>query len=169
MSLKRLLRFNLSGIPSYLPFPSQKEDYFCAMERIFSLEEIQKVATEFWRHAGNSKVFAFHGNLGAGKTTLISALCREKGVKDTTSSPTFALINDYIYKDDSGMNRHIFHLDLYRIKDEEEAVQAGIEDCLYSGSVCMVEWAEKIPDLLPEGTVHITITPVEDGRKLVME
>lgn len=138
------------------------------MERIFTLDEIQQIAKEFWQAAGNTKVFAFHGPLGAGKTTLISALCKEKGITDIASSPTFALINDYLYKDESGNDRHIFHLDLYRIKDEDEAIQAGIEDSLYSGSVCMVEWAEKIPGLLPEGTRHVTITPVENGRKLVI-
>lgn len=137
------------------------------MEWIFTLKDVPKVAEDFWREAGDGKVFAFHGSLGAGKTTFIAALCKAKGVKDAASSPTFALINDYVYNDPSGKEQHIFHLDLYRIRDEEEAVQAGIEDCLYSGAICMIEWAEKIPDLLPENTLHVALTPVEDGRKLV--
>lgn len=139
------------------------------MEWIFTLKDVPKVAEDFWRKAGDAKVFAFHGSLGAGKTTFIAALCKAKGVKDTASSPTFALINDYVYNDPSGKEQHIFHLDLYRIRDEEEAVQAGIEDCLYSGAICMIEWAEKIPAILPEDTIHITMVPVEGKRKLVME
>ncbi|MGH2643555.1 MAG: tRNA (adenosine(37)-N6)-threonylcarbamoyltransferase complex ATPase subunit type 1 TsaE, partial [Chitinophagaceae bacterium] len=107
------------------------------MEWIFTLDEIQRVAEEFWQKVGDANIFAFHGNLGAGKTTFIAALCRAKGVKDTTSSPTFALINDYLYNNASGKEQHIFHLDLYRIRDEEEAIQAGIEDTLYSGAICM--------------------------------
>lgn len=137
------------------------------MEWIFTLGEIMQVAEEFWKHANGKKVFAFHGDLGAGKTTFIAALCRAKGIKDTASSPTFSLINDYVFTDEAGTEQHLFHLDLYRIRDEEEAVQAGIEDTLYSGATCMVEWAEKIPGLLPEETIHVTIFPVKEGRKLV--
>lgn len=137
------------------------------MEWTFTLGEIMRVAEEFWKNANDKKIFAFHGELGAGKTTFISALCRVKGIKDTVSSPTFSLINDYLFTDDKGKEQHLFHLDLYRIRNEEEAIQAGIEDTLYSGSICMVEWAEKIPNLLPEEAVHVTIVPVKEGRKLV--
>lgn len=136
------------------------------MEWIFTLEEITQVAEAFWKHANGKKVFAFHGALGAGKTTFIAALCRVKGIKDTASSPTFSLINDYVFTDEAGAEQHLFHLDLYRIRDEEEAIQAGIEDTLYSGAICMVEWAEKIPDLLPEETIHVTIVPLKGGRLL---
>lgn len=132
----------------------------------FSLENIEQAANDFWERSGNVSIIAFHGDLGAGKTTFISALCRAKGVKEVTSSPTFSLINDYVFKDKKGKEQHIYHLDLYRIRDEEEAIQAGIEDCLYSGSLCLVEWPEKIAGLLPEDTLHVTIEPEKNGRKL---
>ena len=137
------------------------------MERTFNLKEINEVANDFWREAGIKSVLAFHGELGAGKTTFIKALCKAKGVKEVVSSPTFSLINEYIFKDSNGRGNIIYHLDLYRIRDEEEAVQAGIEDCLYSGSLCLVEWPEKIPGLLPSDTLHITLTPAGEGRRLL--
>lgn len=146
---------------------SEISNYFCLMEWNFTLKDISRVAKEFWEHAGDKKVFAFHGDIGAGKTTFISELCRAKGIKDTASSPTFSLINDYVFTDETGIEQHLFHLDLYRIHDEEEAIHAGIEDALYSGAICMVEWAEKIPNLLPEETIHVTIVPGKEGRKLV--
>lgn len=147
---------------------SKISNYFCSMEWTFTLNEITQVAKEFWKKAGDKKVFAFHGDLGAGKTTFISALCRVKGVKDIASSPTFSLINDYVFTDENREEKHLFHLDLYRIRNEEEAIQAGIEDTLYNGSICMVEWAEKIPHLLPEDTVHITIDIVKNGRRVTI-
>lgn len=139
------------------------------MEHTFSLDEIDRVAEAFWREVRPASVFAFHGDLGAGKTTLIKALCRAKGVQDVVSSPTFSLINEYVFPGDGEQQHILYHLDLYRIKDEEEAVQAGIEDCLFSGAICLVEWPEKIPDLLPEDTLHVNITAVASGRKLFWE
>lgn len=139
------------------------------MDWVFSLEEIDRTAEQFLQMAGDKRVIAFHGGLGAGKTTFIGALCRIKGVTEVVSSPTFSLINDYAYRDGDGPERHLFHLDLYRINSEEEAVQAGIEDCLYSESLCMVEWPEKIPGLLPEGTLHAFLEVVDEGRKLRLE
>ena len=90
--------------------------------------------------------------MGAGKTTFIHALCEVKGVKDVVGSPTFSIINEYYCP--SGK---IFHIDLYRLKDEEEAIRAGVEDCLYSDHICFVEWPEKAPDLFPNDTVHVFI------------
>lgn len=142
--------------------------YFCRMEMFFTLDEIEKAAERFWQAVGNRRVFAFHGPLGAGKTTFIAALCRAKGVKDEPSSPTFSLINDYLQIDKRGEKQHFYHMDMYRINDEEEAIRAGIEDCLYSGAICFVEWPEKIPDLLPEDTLHLFLSLEGDGRKLRM-
>jgi tRNA threonylcarbamoyladenosine biosynthesis protein TsaE len=139
------------------------------MDWIFSLDEIDRTAEQFLRRAGNRRVIAFHGGLGAGKTTFIGALCRIKGVTEVISSPTFSHINDYVYSNGDSTQKHIFHLDLYRINSEEEAVQAGIEDCLYSGSLCMVEWPEKISGLLPGDTLHAFLEVVEEGRKLRLE
>lgn len=136
------------------------------MERQFSLDNINDVAKEFDELMKDSKVFAFHGEMGAGKTTFIHALCEIKGVKDTIGSPTFSIINEYVY-DCDGTRRPLFHIDLYRLKDEEEAIRAGVEDALYSGYTCLVEWPEKAPGIFPPGTVHVFIEPVnEQTRRL---
>ena len=132
------------------------------MELIFSLDTIQKTATSFWKLVENARVFAFHGNMGAGKTTFIHALCDAKGVKDVVGSPTFSIINEYIYANGTGK---IFHIDLYRLKDEEEAIQAGVEDCLYSNHICLVEWPEKAKGIFPEDTVHVYIDTVDSSSR----
>lgn len=123
---------------------------------IFSLEEISTVATGFWRAAAGKKVFAFHGPMGAGKTTFIHALCEIKQVKDVVSSPTFSIINEYEYLCE-GTPKAIFHIDLYRLKDEEEAQRAGVEDVLHSGHICLVEWPERAPGIFPEDTVQVIL------------
>jgi tRNA threonylcarbamoyladenosine biosynthesis protein TsaE len=111
-------------------------------------------------------VIAFHGEMGAGKTTLISALVHHLGVKDGVSSPTFSIINAYALPEDKG-GGIIYHMDLYRLKDEEEVVQAGVEDCLYSGSICLVEWPEKAAGLLNDSTVHVEISVLNDTDRMV--
>jgi tRNA threonylcarbamoyladenosine biosynthesis protein TsaE len=136
------------------------------MERVFSLDEIDAAAAAFLKDAGGRRVIAFHGGLGAGKTTFIKALCAVLGVKDVVSSPTFSLINEYAFTASNGAEERIFHLDLYRIRDEEEAIQAGIADSLESGSLCLVEWPEKIPGLLPEDAFHVILEVVPGGRRL---
>ena len=129
------------------------------MERSYTLENINEVAKECWRVAGNKTVLAFRGEMGSGKTTFIHALCDVKEVKDVVSSPTFSIINEYIYIQDD-VAKKIYHIDLYRLKDEEEALQAGIEDCLYSDHICLVEWPEKVASVLPDDTVHIYISAI---------
>lgn len=138
------------------------------MEFQFSLQNIKEIATMFWKIAGDTKVFAFHGAMGAGKTTFIHALCDVKGIKDAVGSPTFSIINEYAYME-NGVEKKIFHLDLYRLRDEEEAMQAGVEDCLYSNEICLVEWPEKAPGIFPPGTSHIYIELVDSAnRKLLV-
>jgi tRNA threonylcarbamoyladenosine biosynthesis protein TsaE len=101
--------------------------------------------------------------MGAGKTTFIHALCEVLKVKGAISSPTFSIINQYTTE----MNTTIYHMDLYRLKDEQEAINAGVEDCLYSGNTCLVEWPEKAPGIFPGDTLHVTITLVNaNTRKL---
>ncbi|HRQ51245.1 MAG TPA: tRNA (adenosine(37)-N6)-threonylcarbamoyltransferase complex ATPase subunit type 1 TsaE [Agriterribacter sp.] len=137
------------------------------MEITVTLENIEPCARYFWeRVLKHDRVFAFHGEMGSGKTTFIAALCAAKGVAGHVSSPTFSLINEYTYKED-GMPKRIFHIDLYRLKDEEEAINAGIEDCLFSGDICFVEWPEKIPSLLPENRVDVYLHPVNTHTRLL--
>ena len=130
------------------------------MEWIFSLDNINDVAKEFWKATNGKMVFAFHGQMGAGKTTFIHALCDAKGVKDVVGSPTFSIINEYEY-DCEGTKKVIFHIDLYRLKDEQEALRAGVEDALFSGYICLVEWPEKAPGIFPDNTLHVFIEPVD--------
>jgi tRNA threonylcarbamoyladenosine biosynthesis protein TsaE len=139
------------------------------MERVFTLEQINQTATECWKAIYPKTVIALHGSMGAGKTTFIHALCKAKRVKDVTGSPTFSIINEYIFEEE-GVGKKIYHMDLYRLKDEEEAIQAGVEDCLYSNHICLVEWPEKAPELFPANTVHVFIEVIDsDTRKLIIE
>ena len=137
--------------------------YICNMELNFTLDNIKETALHLLTHTKGKKVFALHGEMGAGKTTLVHALCEVMGVKDVITSPTFAIINQYT----TAANETIYHLDLYRLKDEQEAFHAGVEDCLYSGSYCFAEWPEKAPGIFPSDTVHITLTVTgNNARKL---
>jgi tRNA threonylcarbamoyladenosine biosynthesis protein TsaE len=130
------------------------------MEWQFSLDNINDVANSFWQELGSHTVFAFHGQMGAGKTTFIHALCDAKKVKDTVGSPTFSIINEYAFAE-NGTERKIYHIDLYRLKDEEEAVQAGVEDCLYSDHICFVEWPDRAAALFPDDTIHVYIEAID--------
>ncbi|MDP4264992.1 MAG: tRNA (adenosine(37)-N6)-threonylcarbamoyltransferase complex ATPase subunit type 1 TsaE [Bacteroidota bacterium] len=134
------------------------------MEMIFTLDNIKETATRFWKIAGDAKVIALHGEMGAGKTTFIHALCDVKGVKDAVTSPTFSIINEYSYTE-NGIARKIFHIDLYRLKDEEEAIQAGIADCLYSDNICLIEWPEKAPGILPGDSFHAFIKVTDSANR----
>ena len=134
------------------------------MELTFSLNEIENSAKQFIAYLKDKKVVAFSGNLGAGKTTFIKELCNQLGVKENVTSPTFSIINQYTTVN----NSTIFHIDLYRVKDEEEALNAGVEESIYSGDVCFIEWPEKLISLLPEDTVDVFMEAVnESKRKLV--
>lgn len=124
----------------------------------FTLSHINQVAAAFWKSNKNKKVWAFHAPMGAGKTTFIHALCSEiLKVKNNISSPTFAIINEYA----SDVAGTVLHMDWYRLKSEEEAIHTGIEDALYSGNLCLVEWPEKAEGLLPDDTLHIYIEAVD--------
>jgi tRNA threonylcarbamoyladenosine biosynthesis protein TsaE len=136
------------------------------VDLIFNKEQLTISANQVLQIAGDTKVFAFHGEMGAGKTTFIHALCDAKGVKDVVGSPTFSIINEYAY-DCAGTKRMLFHIDLYRMKDEEEAIQAGVEDCLYSGYTCFVEWPDKAPGIFPADTMHLYLSVLDSQtRKL---
>lgn len=121
------------------------------MELQFTLAELEQAAQQFWASMSAHRVFAFHAPMGTGKTTFIRALCKAKEVRTGITSPTFSLINEYVTeKGDS-----IYHIDLYRLQDAEEARQAGVEDVLYNGAICLVEWPEKALALLPDDTIHL--------------
>src|SRR5881392_4139525 len=120
----------------------------------YSFDEIKEAAQRCLNFINDKKVIAFHGAMGSGKTTLIHAICDQKHVTSAVSSPTFALINEY-----NSPGGSIFHIDLYRLDDEQEAIRAGVEDCLYSGKICLVEWPEKAPTIFPEDTIHLFIEP----------
>src|SRR5262245_25274171 len=124
------------------------------MEVIFSLNDIGIAAQKVIAANPTTKVFALHGDMGAGKTTLVHAICELLGIQGNTSSPTFSIINQYKTEKSSS----IYHIDLYRLKDEEEAIQTGVEDCLYSGDICFVEWPERAPGIFPENTVNLKIS-----------
>ena len=134
------------------------------MEICFRLQDILPAAERFWQQWPLQKVFAFHGNMGAGKTTFIHALCSVRGVTDTVGSPTFSIINEYAWP-----GGKIYHIDLYRLKDEEEALRAGVEDVLYSGELCMVEWPDKAPGIFPPDTVEVQVTAIDpETRKITL-
>ena len=133
------------------------------MEVIFSLQEINEAALKVVEQLGNNKVIALHGEMGAGKTTFTNSFCKALGVIDVVISPTFSIINVYETKYD----KTIYHLDLYRLKNEEEAINAGVEDCLYSGNICLVEWPDKLPTIFPEETLHINFELIDDTKRRI--
>jgi tRNA threonylcarbamoyladenosine biosynthesis protein TsaE len=134
------------------------------MEFTFSLDEINIAATEMLAQ-NPEKVILFNGEMGAGKTTFIKALCAALGVHDATASPTFSLVNEYV----SDTGEILYHFDVYRLKNEMEALDMGIEEYLYSGNYCFIEWAEKIPNLVPERHSVVTLSVLPDGnRKLLL-
>lgn len=130
---------------------------------IKSLETIGDAALEFVNAMGDNTVFAFHGKMGAGKTTFIKAICEKLGVEDVINSPTFAIINEY--RSNSG--ELIYHFDFYRINKVEEAFDFGYEDYFYSGSICFIEWPEKVESLLPHDVVNVAIEEMDNGSRKV--
>lgn len=111
-----------------------------------------------------ARSFAFHGDMGAGKTTFIKAICAELGVQDGMSSPTFSLVNEYI----TNQGEIIFHFDFYRIDNENDAYQAGLHEYFDTGNYCFVEWPEKVPSILPTGTIHVQITVDASARVVIV-
>ncbi len=130
------------------------------MNIIFSIDQLEEVAQKIISE-NPKKVILFHGEMGVGKTTLIKQLCKTLGVTGATSSPTFSLVNEYEADD----NQLVYHFDFYRLNKEEEALDMGIDDYLYSGNWCFIEWAEKIPNLIPETHSVITISLLPEGKR----
>jgi tRNA threonylcarbamoyladenosine biosynthesis protein TsaE len=128
----------------------------------FSLNEINQVANKILA-SNPKKVILFHGEMGVGKTTLIKQLCKNLGISGATSSPTFSLVNEYQNND----NQLVYHFDFYRLNQETEALDMGVDEYLYSGNWCFIEWAEKIPNLIPEEHSVITIQLLENGNRVL--
>ena len=134
---------------------------------IKNLSEIDAAAQEFIgilkAQYPDSRCIVFNAGMGVGKTTFIKALSKAMGAVDEASSPTFSIVNDYLCEDGG----HIFHFDLYRIKDTEEAMAAGAEDYIYGDDYCFIEWPETLLPILPENTVEVGIEEMEDGSRVM--
>ncbi len=128
-----------------------------------SLEQLPEAAEKFIDLMGDNTIFAFYGEMGAGKTTFINALAKALGVEeDFTSSPSFSIVNEY--RSDTTAEL-IYHFDLYRLENLEEAFDIGIEDYFDSGALCLIEWPERVDDILPDDTVKVDITELPDGKR----
>ena len=135
-----------------------------SVNRRIGLSELEKVARALVYRAGNVNVWLFHGDMGAGKTTLIKAIGKVLGIEDSISSPTFSIVNEYLINPE----KKVFHFDFYRIKNEIEAYDIGAEEYFYSGHYCFVEWPEKIPGLIPVRRADITITVDDNTHRTIV-
>lgn len=130
---------------------------------VSTIEELPEAAEHFVELMGDETVYAFYGEMGAGKTTFINALCRRLGVEDdVTNSPSFAIINEYRSDETAEL---IYHFDLYRLENIEEALEIGVEDYFDSGALCLLEWPERIEDILPDDTVRVEIRVNDDHSR----
>ncbi|MBD5316311.1 MAG: tRNA (adenosine(37)-N6)-threonylcarbamoyltransferase complex ATPase subunit type 1 TsaE [Bacteroides sp.] len=138
------------------------------MQRIHipSLDAIDDAARQFVELMADETVYAFYGEMGAGKTTFINAICRALGVNDDpTASPTFAIVNEY--RSDTTAEL-IYHFDLYRLDNYEQALEIGADDYFFSGALCLLEWPEKIEEILPADTVSVKINLLDDGSREIL-
>jgi len=132
---------------------------------VSSLQELPRAAAQLIDFAGNEKVFIFKGDMGAGKTTFIKAICEALGVKEGVTSPTFAIVNEY-----KSTGKKIYHFDFYRLKTQTEALDMGAEEYFYSGNYCFIEWPEKIPDMLPLHYMSVNVKVLAEGaRQITLE
>jgi tRNA threonylcarbamoyladenosine biosynthesis protein TsaE len=126
-------------------------------------KDIPSAVKKLLRHTGNRRIFAFDGPLGAGKTTIIKAICKFLGATDTTSSPSFTIVNEYRREADTSL----FHIDLFRMRKTEEAYDIGLEEYLSGDSYCFIEWPDLIRDLLPDETVNVRIAVGENEERIL--
>lgn len=132
--------------------------------KIEKLDNIREAAKQFIANIGDSTVFAFYGNMGAGKTTFVKAVCEELGVDDVITSPTFSIVNEYRSEQTGEL---IYHFDFYRVKKIEEVYDMGFEDYFYSGALCFIEWPELCEEVLPDDTVKVYINEEPDGSRTI--
>lgn len=130
------------------------------------MTELEKTALEIINHIGSKGVWLIEGQMGAGKTTLVKALCKKLGVKDTVNSPTFSIVNEY----ENGAGEPIYHFDFYRIKNLEEAKDIGFEEYLYSGDLCLIEWSSLVIELIdtPHWRIDILVNDDDDSRIITL-
>lgn len=133
------------------------------MKLDFRIEEMPQVAKAFIEAIGDDRIFLFEGEMGAGKTTFISEVCRQLGADDDLGSPTFSLVNEY--QDANG--NPIYHFDLYRIESARELIDMGAEEYFYSGAICFVEWPDRLGALVPEEARVVTINMNPDGSRSI--
>jgi tRNA threonylcarbamoyladenosine biosynthesis protein TsaE len=135
------------------------------MIEIKTIEELPNAAEFLMEEIKNHRICAFYGEMGAGKTTLIKEICKKLEVTDQVNSPTFSIINEYHTK----TGEVVFHFDFYRLKNEEELLDLGYEDYLFSGNICLIEWPEKIEDYLPPEACRIQIAVKPNGTRVIMK
>lgn len=128
---------------------------------IRDISDLDRAAEEFLEKIGENRLVAFYAPMGAGKTTFTTAICRRLGVTDAVCSPTFTIINEYM----TSSGEPMYHFDFYRINKLSEAMDIGLEDYLYSGCLCIMEWPENVEELLPEETLRIRIAVNPDGSR----
>ncbi len=132
------------------------------------IENLQDVANQLINYAGDRKKWMFTGEIGAGKTTFIQSVCTALGVEDKVTSPTFSLINEYIYNNNKGETEKIHHIDLYRLKSLDEAIDIGIEDYLYDKGYCFIEWPQLIAPIFPEKVIEIKFEIIENSKRKII-
>jgi tRNA threonylcarbamoyladenosine biosynthesis protein TsaE len=136
---------------------------------ITNTDALPQVATQLLGWAGTRRKMAFYGEIGAGKTTFIQTICAQMGVREAVVSPTFALVHEYTFINAGGQEQHLYHLDLYRLQQQQEALDIGIEDMLYDEEVyCFIEWPELIETLLPEDTMRIKIEVLNKSERKIV-
>ncbi len=132
------------------------------MDMIYTLDQIDSVAKTLLKQHGSKPIWAFFAPMGAGKTTLISHVCKQIGVNDAVASPTFAIMNEY-----EANGKTIYHMDWYRLEDEAEARRTGVEAAMDEADLCFIEWPEKAPALLPEGTLRLEIEILDPEHRRI--
>lgn len=132
-------------------------------ESTFTLLELRNIAKSLLFKFSDCNIWLLHGQMGAGKTTFIKEVCLLLGVKETVSSPTFSIVNEYVGID----NQKIYHFDFYRIKHESEALDIGVDEYFDSKSFCLVEWPSKIPSLLPKSVLNITLEIIDNQTRFI--
>lgn len=136
--------------------------YFFTMEiAVKDLSNLPQVASELLEFASKERIFIFEGEMGAGKTTFIKSFCKTLGVEDVVSSPTYSIVNEY-----ESQNGPVFHFDFYRIKDIQEAYDLGYEEYFYGGGICLIEWPERVAELLPDHFVKVEIFVNEGNERI---